>query len=64
MITNHKIKQTIDEVEILCTEINNKLNKNIAENENSEDKKALRIIRDKNIDTFLKIKELKMVGLI
>jgi len=64
MITNHKIKQTIDEVEILCTQINDKLNQNIAENENSEDKRTLRIIRDKNIDTFLKIKELKMVGLI
>ena len=67
MLQNEKTKQEIETIKQMITEINNRLNKQIAEANKSyeeEDRRILRKIRDENIDTYITIQKLEMVELI
>ena len=67
MFQNEKTKQEIETIKQMITEINERLNKQIATANKSyeeEDRRILRKIRDKNIDTYITIQKLEMVGLI
>ena len=44
--------------------INNQIMKEIANEDNDVERKALRIIRDKNVETILKIRELELKEMI
>ena len=60
-------KNTVNECKRLLTEINNNLNKAIANSTDSmldTDRALLRKIRDENIDTFILIQKMEMVGTI
>jgi len=64
---NNENKQEIDEIKRLLVEINNRLNyriKNSSKSFEEIDRQQLRIIRDLNVKTFLKIQEMQMVELI
>ena len=64
---NNENKQEIDEIKRLLVEINNRLNyriKNSSKSFEETDRQQLRIIRDLNLKTFLKIQEMEMVELI
>lgn len=64
---NNENKQEIDEIKRLLVEINNRLNyriKNSSKSFEEIDRQQLRIIRDLNLKTFLKIQEMEMVELI
>ena len=67
MLKREQNKNEVNECKRLLTEINNRLNKAISESKESYeelDRKQLRKIRDENIETYLLIQKLEMVGLI
>ena len=64
---NEENKTEVNECKRLITEINNRLNTAIRNSNESmldNDRNQLRKIRDENIETFLLIQKLEMVGLI
>lgn len=59
------MENAVKEAELLIEEVNTILNKAIAKSRDSEgDRRILRQIRDDNIQTYLKIQELDMRGLL
>ena len=62
----NEVKTAVKEAELLIEEVNTILNKAIANREdNSEfDRKQLRKIRDENINTYLLIQKMELVGLL
>lgn len=70
MLKNNEIKtkNEIKEIKNLLLEINNRLNyqikKSLETEYSSDSRRTLRIIRDKNLETYLKITEMEMVELI
>lgn len=66
MITNKEMQEAVSTATSLVEEINTVLNKAIADDYQMDDteRNVLRQVRDENIQTFLKIQDLRLRGLL
>ena len=66
MITNKEMQEAVSTATSLVKEINTVLNKAIADDYQMDDteRNVLRQVRDENIQTFLKIQDLRLRGLL